>query len=235
MLSNQEAFPRSSSAHVDGWTLTAYFSGVFPEFVLCRAQAGDPAGSIVLKGPNKIAIEVTKMTDSLGTEKPKSPLNLAKWEKLARILHNEVINHANIKLNLYGLFWLTHQVLKPYLLSYKQGFQDPPLKPMIEKQEAFPIVHNAESDGYRVTVHCSGVFPEFRFALAYPGNPKGWVELRGPGVRVAAKKWWRDLDLRKADEIMSLLANELLNKYNRQPDMSALVPLVHTALKPYRL
>lgn len=107
--------------------------------------------------------------------------------------------------------------------------------------EAFPEIHTHEQDGWKVTIHCNGVFTEWIRAYADAGHPKGFVTLEGVGVEVTVRigndAWGRvshlPVNLRHGRRTCRQLAYELKAKYNKKPDYAFLHTLCKKAFEPY--
>lgn len=91
VVTGKEAFPKTHSYEQDGWEMTVRCTGVYTEFVMGFAQAGDPKGSVTLKGHG--------MEVSVGTacSFARFPANLSHGRELIEKLGCELINRYNME------------------------------------------------------------------------------------------------------------------------------------------
>ena len=105
-VTEKVAFPKTYFAENNGWKLTVNCKGVYTEFVYGIAQAGDPKGSVTLRGQG--------MSVSVGTGWWYIPVNLSRREEITIRLGEELRNKYNREPDWKFLHELSKEAFQPY-------------------------------------------------------------------------------------------------------------------------
>ena len=105
---SKEAFPRRRTTESQGYVMSIDYYGIYTKFTFAVAQAGNPKGSLRLKG-NGINVSVGNRL---------FPKNLNRSKELVIELGHKIINKYNIEPDWALLHELGKEVSRPYVTMY---------------------------------------------------------------------------------------------------------------------
>ncbi len=103
----------------------------------------------------------------------------------------------------------------------------------VTEKVAYPETHRVEKDGWTLTLKCRGIYTEFVYSIAQPGQPKGSMNLNGHGMSVSVGTFLSPINLSRGRDLLFQLEYELINKYNKEVNRQFLYDFCKEAFQPY--